>query len=323
MKKKHHLLFGALVLLFVACSSDAEHISVPASFDANCPITPTVSVDGHASRTGSVGSLSAFAASLIRIDQGEDKFYPATYSNLSLSQPFKVSVTAGGQINFAVKDKQYYLADGRNTKLIAMHPQIDPAQFNLRGTVTYGIDGATDIMATAFVESNKSSAQPELIFRHLLSRVELRLYAETTAAIDVWGKVTAITVKRQVSKGELVLPAPNVTERPYLSLSGFDRADLSVTQLNGSVAGELTVTATAKADADLFGYCIIPPTTTEVNQKLQIHTQNGGDVEVTIPACIYEAGKHYVISLRLVESEILPSLAVTEWQEGGEKDAEV
>lgn len=93
---------------------------------------------------------------------------------------------------------QYYPADGSVLYLCGLYP----SDLGGWGTVTESasrtFDGKTDIMAAAQQQSSKSEAQtgtyPTMQFKHLLTKLVVKLVAEDDAAVTAWGNVTDISL---------------------------------------------------------------------------------------------------------------------------------
>jgi len=306
MKK---ILFCAVGALFMAgCSSeDSSGVVV----DLNAPILPTSSLSDMEPSRAIVNAGSAFSASLFRVD-ATGSSYPSDYTGVAA---LPAAVSASGSLT--ITPDQYYQMNGDNTALLGVYPAVGSGGTwsATAGTLAYAVDGKTDVMATAFVAGNKDSAQPALVFSHLLTQVHVSVYAASQTAIDLWGDVVSIAIVGRESECTLTLPAPGASGAATAAFSGT-ATDLTLTNADGTAAASLTVTAIEKADAQPFGYCMFAPTTAALT--LKIVTSKGATNTVTLASTTFEKGKAYEVAIKMVPSGFISddNVTITGWENG-------
>lgn len=305
------ILFCAVgALLFAGCSDDDTSGVV---LDLDSPIRATVSLsDPDRSRSGIVNAGLAFDASLFRVD-ATGAAYPSGYEGIAA---LPAAVSADGSLTMT--PEQYYQVNGDNTALLGVYPAVGSGGTwsASAGTVKYVVDGKTDVMATTFASSNKDSAQPALVFGHLLTQIHVSVYAQDQNTINLWGDVQSVAIVGCETECTLTLPAPGQADAVATAFSGTAN-DLLLTAADGTAAAALEVTAIAKADAQSFGYCMFAPVASK-DLVLQIATSVGGINTVTLPSVTFEKGKAYDVAIQMVPTGFILSdnVTITEWESG-------
>lgn len=101
-----------------------------------------------------------------------------------------------------------YLPDGGNTRFVGWYPRVEEHS----GTLTFAIDGSTDIMVAQPIEGNKeesqrfSAAHPAK-FEHLLTQLRVHAKAGYDNCAADWGRITAIEVMGKKERCVVQLPA--------------------------------------------------------------------------------------------------------------------
>lgn len=280
-------------LLMTACKNDTE-VDNPDS----TPITLLASIGSVGVETRGDGVISDsyvsdLPVSFARIDQSAET---GDYSSYSAASPLN-AIRAGGDgprsITFAMT--QNYLSDAtyNSSKFVGWYPRADFAS----GVVTFAIDGSTDIMLTNEVTGSSSAKfnteERAFTFAHQLTQLQLKVYAESSKAVEEWGTITSVKVKNQNSVYTVTLP-------DQVAFAG-DLADLSVKDANLPVTLPSGVAASAA-----LGYVMIPPVASNGMLTLEIITSNGGTKEVTLtaPAEGMLASNAYVYTLRFAQTSI-------------------
>lgn len=220
---------------------------------------------------------------------------------------------------------QYYLANGKKTKLIGWYPRRTGVSYT-QGTrvVDFGeIDGKTDLMATALQEGSKSAKFPSITFNHLLTQFSIKVYAPDAAAQGLWGTVNSIKISGKKQTCTITLPAAteaaNVAAAP--TFTGNSDLDLVKTNLTTSPAAAITYPLTlgvgTVTNAAQAGYAMFAPQTTG-NVELKIELSIGGTQTVnvpipTTPTAGFLQGYAYEITLKFSSSAITPTVAVADW----------
>jgi len=303
------ILFCAFsALLVAACATDdVQEVVV----DLNAPILPTSSLSDMEPSRAIVNAGSAFSASLFRVD-ATGSAYPSDYTGVAA---LPAAVSASGSLT--ITPDQYYQMNGDNTALLGVYPAVGSGGTwsATAGTASYTVDGKTDIMATTFASGNKNSAQPALVFSHLLTQVHVNVYAASQTAIDLWGDVVSIAIVGREPACTLTLPAPGASGAATAAFSGT-ATDLALSNADGSAASSLTVTAIDKADAQPFGYCMFAPTTAALT--LKIVTSKGATNTVALASATFEKGKAYEVAIKMELSGFISddNVTITGWENG-------
>lgn len=219
---------------------------------------------------------------------------------------------------------EYYLANGKKTKLIGWYPR-RPGVTYTQGTrvVDFGdIDGKTDLMATALQEGSKGAKFQSIAFNHLLTQFSIKVYAPDAAAQALWGKVTAITITGKKQKCTITLPETTETAGVAVTPTFTGTADLDLvktqpTSPTTAIAYPLELgVGTTAASAVLAGYAMFAPQANGTSAvELQIDTETGGlqKPTVAIPTGGFLPGNAYEITLKFSSSAITPTVSVVDW----------
>lgn len=308
------ILWGcAFALICFACSSDmgdAEEVFPP--LDGDAQIVPTsnltyVGDSGEPENTRAGGVIDPNAAISVSLFRA-DVVYPTSWSGFSA---LPASINTSGTVTFDTP--QYYLTNGNSSKLVGVYPAVGNGGTwsATNGTVTFTIDGYTDIMGTSIVEASKSTTQPALTFNHLLSQIEFTILGEDATAISLWGTVNSISVSGRPNSCVVQLPMPDKTGAATATFDGS--ATLTARSKSGGAISPTTITTAEET----FGYCLLAPTSS-VQLSLSVVTSVGGTTTVTLPAKVYEAGKAYKVQLKFAKTAIVPTATISDWTSGGE-----
>lgn len=328
---KWTLYLGILLpLAFSSCSSDTTEIpgdeqgpvEIRMSTGIASDASPVTRGDGMINSTLTADLNVSFA----RADKTESSgaAYAATYAASKLDGTVAQS---GGTLTFS--PKQYYLANGANTKLIGWYPQ-SGTYTQVGRTVGFNVDGSTDIMVTKLKEGNKASQITAVQLEHLLTQISVKAYAVDADAKTVWGGIKSIKIKGMKQTCTVTLPDPssaNVDAEATVAFTGTDDLPLvqkdpmdnSDIQQGGSSYGdmnplELAVGNTAPV---LAGYAMFAPVAAAGDAKitLEIAMEKGGAAETKeiILAAGYQKSNSYAITLKFTSAEIAPSVTVAAW----------
>lgn len=245
--------------------------------------------------------------------------------------------------------KQYYLANGLNTKLIGWHPA--GTFTSASREVTYGvIDGSTDILVTQLKEGSKNAgdAVDGALFEHLLTQITVNAFAKSDDILStVWGGITEIQIVGKAQPLFFTLPDPAtaaeetkvadieikaapaaanlpLVKRNPLSADPRPAVEPNILGKNGGAVVWGTgnefeyPTAATSAGAKLAGYAMFAPSAAGVDLKLIVSTTKGVPTEVTVPAPAggFQKGYRYDINLELTSAEILPIVSIKDWETG-------
>jgi hypothetical protein len=285
--------------------------------DKSYPILPVSRVGDLEASRAVLGSGSEFNGSIFRVDETSPNTYPGNYTGI---EALPIAVAADGKVT--ITPDQYYLPNGYKTALLGVYPAASTWDASTaKVTYTDGIDGKTDIMASAFVAGDKtSSPQPTLQFEHLLTQIVVYVYASSQKALDDWGNVNSIQVVGREKTCIVTLPAPGATGTVTTDFSDT-ATDLSLYKSDDSAASLETTsipTDGIKTNAVLFGYCMFPPVTTADDLTLKVKTVNShADGETTtLEEKTFAAGSAYKITLKLDLNKIEATATIAPWTDG-------
>lgn len=205
-------------------------------------------------------------------------------------------------------------------------------------SATAPIDGKTDLMAAKQVETDKTDCQnggsPEtLSFKHLLTRLDIRVQAESEAARKAWGKITDIVLKVPQSSLAVDLAAGTASESTrsgsvthcYVVADGRpgDQAfSGQAVEIPLKPAGE-----DIKTDAAYVLCLPIEDVTAKPAYILNVKTEKyaqGMDVEIDLQANAGQpslsgstAGQAFVVTLTFKATEVKAKADVTAWDYAG------
>lgn len=208
--------------------------------------------------------------------------------------------------NLTLAAQQYYLANGKSTKMKAFYPSdavIDATQKNIyKFTNT---DGQMDVLMASEVVGSKNVTKPVAFeFTHPLTQLVFKL--EAGAGFPDGVKVTNITVNKMklpvgidvstdavVYSNETSIPVPGITEATPASI-GDEKAVGKPIMVEPIADGKFTVDITTSAN----------------------RSYNGIDVELEgITVDNTGAGVAYVVTL-VFKEKIAVSASVTDWNNG-------
>lgn len=183
-----------------------------------------------------------------------------------------------------------------------------------RTTVTFEVDGSTDILYSDVASGTSQKGFNVMTFRHALVKYSVKVYAmeeEDGAADDSWGKIKSIQFGNMYQNCILNLPVTS-GELPAITSSG------NKDYTNDVNLDELPVGFSNAADV---AYILAPP---PVDNRLTVSvtTQKDGEGPKTSQALAivrdFKPGKHYQIYLRFSPHGLINAETVVgEWEDGG------
>ena len=180
------------------------------------------------------------------------------------------------------------------------------------------IDGKTDVMVTNYFHDNKevSGSSNPVTFQHLLSKITIKVIADSDAAARSWGDVTEVIITG--TKSTVTHTFDGNEANQYQSTSTASTKEIPVLNASGdqvldTQADNLTLTT----DTLTFGKAMVYP---EANYNLVVKTSGGDDAElngIVISDGGAKPGMYHEITLTFKSGEILPSIKVKPWEDGG------
>lgn len=249
---------------------------------------------------------------------------------------------------------QYYPVSDAPIFLCALYPTALADWKDIATTAKYTFDGKTDVMAAAEVSGKKSSAMagtvPSFEFKHLLTKLIVKVKAEDEAAQNVWGDITGITLVKAMN-GD-VFDTAEVTLATGAAATGtaFSNAAADGMAFYRIDAAAYTDNAVDDADnkialtttAEEVAYSLVAPITAENGVKhftLSVDTKLGETVTTKeVSFDLYKAkvgeedpavfsgdtqGKAFEVTLTFKATEIVAKATVTDWVKGGNTEVEI
>lgn len=249
---------------------------------------------------------------------------------------------------------QYYPVSDAPIFLCALYPTALADWKDIATTAKYTFDGKTDVMAAAEVSGKKSTAMagtvPSFEFKHLLTKLIVKVKAEDEAAQNVWGDITGITLVKAMN-GD-VFDTAEVTLATGAAATGtaFSNAAADGMAFYRIDAAAYTDNAVDDADnkialtttAEEVAYSLVAPITAENGVKhftLSVDTKLGETVTTKeVSFDLYKAkvgeedpavfsgdtqGKAFEVTLTFKATEIVATATVTDWVKGGNTEVEI
>ena len=249
---------------------------------------------------------------------------------------------------------QYYPVSDATIYLCALYPTALADWKDIATTAKYTFDGKTDVMAAAEVNGKKSTAMagtvPSFEFKHLLTKLVVKVKAENEAAQNVWGDITGITLVKAMNgdvfdTAEVTLATGAATtgtafSNPATDGMAFYRIDAAAYTDNAvdDADNKIALTTTAEEVA----YSLVAPITAENGVKhftLSVDTTLGETVTTKeVSFDLYKAkvgeedpavfsgdtqGKAFEVTLTFKATEIVAKATVTDWVKGGNSEVEI
>lgn len=228
-------------------------------------------------------------------------------------------------------------ANKSSVYLCALYPVTGPADWTVKGTTAdYTFSGTQDVMAAAQTEvakggtgdgSNSAAATASFAFKHLLTKLDIKVKAASTEAIDAWGNVCGITVTKvtgSTSFGNSVsVTLSDATAAMATAFSGTEPSWPVFTAYAGSTADEvftgksleLTTTATT-AGTTMLAPFMATNAVTDLELAVVTKSAGGSDymstVKVKIPAGDTQ-GNAYTVTLNFNATTVNGGATVGDW----------
>lgn len=346
MKK---LYVPVLALLTLASCSKSELANRPVVENDMVEIMATskaLTIETRAPFEGSIASDNTLTAVVLGSTTSAD--YSTTYCD------GEMTFTDDNITPVSFATSQYYPVSDAPIFLCALYPTALADWKDIATTAKYTFDGKTDVMAAAEVSGKKSTAMagtvPSFEFKHLLTKLIVKVKAEDEAAQNVWGDITGITLVKAMN-GD-VFDTAEVTLATGAAATGtafsnaaadgmaFYRIDAAAYTDNAvdDADNKIALTTTAEEAA----YSLVTPIIAENGVKhftLSVDTKLGETVTTKeVSFDLYKAkvgeedpavfsgdtqGKAFEITLTFKATEIVATATVTDWVKGGNTEVPI
>lgn len=242
--------------------------------------------------------------------------------------------------------KKYYPVDGSDLYIFGLYPATD---WVLTPTVGITFTGKEDVMVAKEVSWNKAKAQqlsdnvPNLVFKHLLTKLDISLQAADNAAIEAWGEITKIELVKVKGSNPLThvtvdLPNGTAAEAAFSVGSSpfkcFGMTETAGTKTYTDVeytdrTYTLTTTPVCQAYTLMAPVELASPAAAgDLVLKVYAGDIAGGAQEVTVELknaagsdfTGFTQGKAFDINLKFKATEIVATAGVTDWTQAGRSD---
>lgn len=341
--KLRGLVFLVALLLF-ACNDDRLSETKPVEIIVS---TGFGSVSGIETRGG--GSINtadildnSLPVSIVRLDQAgelDPSYLPYTAANEDgRGQAPRSGRLAGfnSDIRMEFDTEEYYLSRPQNnsTKLIAWYPAVSAggSVWNVEddvATVRFTVDGDTDILMSDLVEGSRESpysgGDKKLSFKHLLTRIRVRVYTLDETAATVWGGLETITIAGKAQTCIARLPGADALTPAYPSVTFEGSGALPLVREDTDVLPIPQVEAyTANDDAGMAGYAMIAPESGALYLAIKTEQKDVPSLKLKLPAAGLEAGKSYTFALEFLTKGIeMMCVTVHDWETDEIIDVEI
>lgn len=345
MKK---LYVPVLALLTLASCSKSELANRPVVENDMVEIMATskaLTIETRAPFEGSIASNNTLTAVVLGSTTTAD--YTTRYCDGEMT--FTDDNTT--PVSFAT-NKQYYPVSDATVYFCALYPTALADWKDIATTAKYTFDGKTDVMAAAEKEGKKSTAMagthPSFEFKHLLTKLVVKVKAENEAAQNVWGDITGITLVKAMNgdvfdTAEVTLATGAATTGTAFSDAtadgmAFYRIDAAATPAYTDNAVDATDNKIElTTDAVEVAYSLVAPFTAKngnthlvlkVTTKLDA-TETVKDVDVILKDAEGNdyagdtQGNAFEITLTFKATDIQATATVKDWTEGGNSEIEI
>lgn len=252
---------------------------------------------------------------------------------------------------------KYYPVSDATVYFCALYPTALADWKDIATTAKYTFDGKTDVMAAAEVNGKKSTAMagtvPSFEFKHLLTKLVVKVKAEDENAQNVWGDITGISLVK--ANNSSVFDTAEVTLATGAAATGtafsnaaadgmaFYHIDAAATPAYTDNAVDATDNKIElTTDAVAAAYSLVAPIIAENGVKhftLSVDTKLGETVTTKeVSFDLYKAkvgeedpavfsgdtqGKAFEVTLTFKATEIVATATVTDWVKGGNTEVEI
>ncbi len=252
-------------------------------------------------------------------------------------------------IHLTFEADEYYLTRPRNynTKLIAWYPAVgeDGSTWNVSAwspyvaTVDFTVDGETDILMSNLVEGNQlnpyNGADNRMTFRHLLTRIVIRVFTRDAGVPAYFGGIRSIAVAGKAQTCSVRLPdveATTGTHPSEITFTGTGKLPIiyKYPADNSPITGYDTPTGfpiplaeesagDGEPDPRLAGYAMIAPGAEAIGLLIETSRQETApSVQVPAPPAGFAAGRSYTLNLEFMPNGIeVINVSILDW---GEED---
>lgn len=341
--KKSIIPVFSLILLTAACSSENDPINGGSEKETKSEIVVGTKVTTRASvesdNTGAITSSATLDVAFLRAANATSiNWTTATAADQATTGtgPGRLYATltpAASGNTIAFDNAQYYHGDPLTKSFLKGYYPKD-ATLTKASTApeyvsaTWTIDGTKDLMVSDYLEGSKTNAGTAipLEFRHLLSKITIKVIAENADVANRWGAVTAVKIKNQPVN--ITHKFDGVPADQYASALATTpgSADISIRKVTGNqITDALADQLTIQNVATSFGQAMVYPA---ASYSIEVTTSLGGTpapITATIDGSGAQAGYNHVITLTFKAGEITATTTVKQWEDSsdsGEIDVE-
>ena len=300
-----------LLLLLAGCTEREEEAPVPVRLTAQ---STALSAESPGRAAGVISPGGAFSPTFIASMTAGD-FAAAAWSD-------DARVGTDGAVTFA--DKHYYPANGGRVYLVGVHPHAAPTE----GSVTYTLDGNTDVMYAAplygskwdsnrFAGNTQSGYDKPFVFTHLLT--QLQVTAKKAAAGGLPFHITGITVKGINSTLSVVLAEGTPAFSNPADVEIPEEAIHKNTEITGGETGPVSIANLLLPPSEAGTFTFDIETSAGTFRDVAVSLDNKESDEGSKG---FQAGYAHQVILTIHDSELGVTVSIAQWEPatGGDID---
>ena len=271
--------------------------------------------------------------SYIRWDEGNEVF-PAGIPVGSASLDGIPDAQNGWIRDISCSNPEYYLDRTSEVGFVGIYPDqskwsegFTDSQLSSGRTLSYKIDGETDVMVSDFAKGNFSTKVSPLVFRHALCQFRIYAYAVNEEIRDEWGNLKSIALNNLPENVQVVLPSDSNEDPSFSYTGGPEPGGMKRTFAGKGIVMSVEIPEPGSDEPAVVLLAGVPygetgNSSTSVLGISAVTANYQGENSVSI-ARNFRPGYTYNIFLRFSSVGIIDAdVSVGEWEFGGEYEIE-
>ena len=317
--------------LLASCSKD-NNVGEPEADEQLVSISPGIALSAKANGDTDGSSSPAMdqvveglTFSFLRADNTSSTSSRYSFQEGSFigtcSEPYQEEGTNDIVAGLTFSPEQYYLINGRNTRMIGWYPVVSPASYSATEVeIIFPINGKTDIMISDFQTGNQTDKGiKKFTFEHLLTQIQFQVTAESEIAAQQWGNVIAISLEEEATECSLLIENTDIS--PLFQTNGtldayLAQQEVPITYGENTPAGLIMIEERTISNRNTINLKITTTGKGEMTEAINLNDFINGQR--------FEAGYAYTLTLRFLQDEVEIKVTPADWRTpAGEVDVEV
>ena len=319
--------------LLASCSKD-NNVGEPEADEQLVSISPGIALSAKANGDEDADETSSPAMnqvvegltfSFLRADNTSSTSSRYSFQEGSFigtcSEPYQEEGTNDIVAGLTFSPEQYYLINGRNTRMIGWYPVVSPASYSSTEVeIIFPINGKTDIMISDFQTGNQTDKGiKKFTFEHLLTQIQFQVTAESEIAAQQWGNVIAISLEEEATECSLLIENTDIS--PLFQTNGtldayLAQQEVPITYGENTPAGLIMIEERTISNRNTINLKITTTGKGEMTEAINLNDFINGQE--------FEAGYAYTLTLRFLQDEVEIKVTPADWRTpAGEVDVEV